>query len=79
MKSVSLSRRAVEHELALAYHDLGAAAFALFHHGALQDPRLATRVRRVYELSNLRPAGYAVAGTLDSHAGRPPTRSATCT
>jgi hypothetical protein len=44
------------HELALAYHDLGTAVFALAHHGALRDPRLASRVRRIYELSGLREA-----------------------
>lgn len=48
--------QAIERELALAYHDLGTAAFALAHHGALRDPRLATRVRRIYELSGLRGA-----------------------
>jgi hypothetical protein len=50
MKLVPLPTQAIEHELALAYHDLGAAAFALAHHGELRDPRLASRVRRIYEL-----------------------------
>lgn len=53
MSGVSPAGQAIEHELARAYHDLGAAAFALAHHGALRDPRLATRVRRIYELSGL--------------------------
>lgn len=53
MTVVSPADPASPHELALAYHDLGTAAFALAHHGALRDPRLATRVRRIYELSGL--------------------------
>jgi hypothetical protein len=40
----------LRHELAVAFHDLGSAAFALALHGALQDKRLAPRVQRVYEL-----------------------------
>jgi hypothetical protein len=38
-------------ELTLAYIDLGAAAFALAHHGSLKDRRLATRLQRIYDLT----------------------------
>jgi len=41
----------LKHELALAYTDLGGATFALAHHGALNDRRLAPRVQRIYELT----------------------------
>jgi hypothetical protein len=41
----------LRHELALAYTDFGAAAFALAHHGALRDPRLTPRFQRIYELT----------------------------
>ena len=40
----------VRHELALAFTDLGAATFALAHHGALNDQRLAPRVQRIHDL-----------------------------
>jgi hypothetical protein len=43
-------RTQVEHELTLALADLGGATFALAHHGALTDERLASRVRRIHEL-----------------------------
>jgi hypothetical protein len=46
----------LRHELALAYTDLGAATFALAHHGSLRDPRLSPRFQRIYEL-NARLAG----------------------
>src|SRR5262249_14515757 len=38
------------HELSLAFTDLGAAAFALAHHAALNDKRLAPRVQRIHQL-----------------------------
>ena len=40
----------LRHELDLAFADLGGATFALAHHGALNDPRLAPRVHRIHEL-----------------------------
>jgi hypothetical protein len=40
----------VKHALNLAFADLGGAAFALAHHGALNDKRLAAHVQRIYEL-----------------------------
>jgi hypothetical protein len=40
----------LRHDLNLAFTDLGAAAFALAHHGALNDRRLAPRVRQIHEL-----------------------------
>jgi hypothetical protein len=38
------------HELNLAFTDLGAATFALAHHGALNDNRLAAHVQRIHQL-----------------------------
>lgn len=38
------------HELNLAFADLGGAAFALAHHGALNDKRLAPQVQRIHQL-----------------------------
>jgi hypothetical protein len=46
----SPERTQVEHELTLALSDLGGATFALAHHGALTDERLASRVRQIHEL-----------------------------
>jgi hypothetical protein len=40
----------VSHELALAFADLGGATFALAHHGALNDARIAPRVQRIHDL-----------------------------
>jgi hypothetical protein len=40
----------LRHELNLAFSDLGGAAFALAHHGALNDKRLAAHVQRIHEL-----------------------------
>jgi hypothetical protein len=40
----------LRHELNLAFTDLGAAAFALAHHGRATDPRLATRVQHINQL-----------------------------
>jgi len=40
----------LRHELDLAFADLGGAAFALAHHGALNDERLAPRVQRIHQL-----------------------------
>lgn len=40
----------LRHELNLAFADLGGAAFALAHHGALNDKRLAAHVQRIDEL-----------------------------
>ena len=40
----------LRHELNLAFADLGGAAFALAHHGALNDKRLAPHVQRIHEL-----------------------------
>ncbi len=40
----------LEHALNLAFADLGGAAFALAHHGALNDKRLAPHVQRIHEL-----------------------------
>jgi hypothetical protein len=40
----------IERELNLAFTDLGGATFALAHQGALDDKRLAPRVRRILEL-----------------------------
>jgi len=56
MNRTSPSIDANEHELAHAYHDLGTAAFALVHNGALSDPRLSSRVRRIYELTGVHPS-----------------------
>jgi hypothetical protein len=56
MNRISPSIDADEHELAHAYHDLGTAAFALVHNGALSDPRLSSRVRRIYELTDVHPS-----------------------
>jgi hypothetical protein len=53
MHPTSAAMDIVERELALAYHDLGTAAFALVHHGGLRDPRLGSRVRRIYELTGV--------------------------
>ena len=40
----------LRHELDLAFADLGGAVFALAHHGALNDKRLAPRVQRIHQL-----------------------------
>jgi hypothetical protein len=40
----------LKHALNLAFADLGGAAFALSHHGALNDRRLAAHVQRIHEL-----------------------------
>ena len=40
----------LRHELNLAFTDLGAAAFALAHHGALNDRRLGAHVQRIHQL-----------------------------
>ena len=40
----------LKHELNLAFTDLGGVAFALVHHGALDDERLASRAQRIHEL-----------------------------
>ena len=39
-----------KHALNLAFADLGGAAFALAHHGALNDKRLAAHVQRIHDL-----------------------------
>jgi hypothetical protein len=46
----SRSESELRHELNLAFTDLGAATFVLAHHGALNEPRLAPRVRQIREL-----------------------------
>jgi hypothetical protein len=40
----------LNHELNRAFADLGGAAFALAHHGALNDNRLAAHVQRIHQL-----------------------------
>ncbi|MGZ6623565.1 MAG: hypothetical protein ACXVHK_29415 [Solirubrobacteraceae bacterium] len=40
----------LRHELNLAFADLGGAAFALIHHGALNDKQLAPHVQRVHQI-----------------------------
>jgi hypothetical protein len=40
----------LKHALNLAFADLGGAAFALAHHGTLNDKRLAAHVQRIHEL-----------------------------
>jgi hypothetical protein len=40
----------LRHELNLAFADLGGAAFALAHHGALNDKRLAPHLQRIHQL-----------------------------
>jgi hypothetical protein len=40
----------LQRELNLAFGDLGGAAFALIHHRALNDKRLAPRVQRIHQL-----------------------------
>jgi hypothetical protein len=40
----------LRHELNLAFADLGGAAFALAHHGALNDKRLAPQLQRLHQL-----------------------------
>jgi hypothetical protein len=40
----------LKHALNLAFADLGGAAFALAHHGALNDNRLAAHMQRIHEL-----------------------------
>ena len=40
----------LKHALNLAFADLGGAAFALAHHGALNDNRLASHVKRIHAL-----------------------------
>jgi hypothetical protein len=47
-----LDEAQLRHELVLAYADLGGATFALARHGALIDPRLAPRVRRICDLTD---------------------------
>jgi hypothetical protein len=42
---------ALREDLNLAFTDLGAVAFALVHHGALTDKRLAAGVQRIRQLS----------------------------
>ena len=54
------------HKLNLAFADLGGAAFALAHHGSLNDNRLAPQVQRIHQL-------YAQLDTLDHNA--PASRS----
>jgi hypothetical protein len=41
---------ALRRELTLAFADLGGAAFALAHHGAINDKRLAPHVQRIHHL-----------------------------
>jgi hypothetical protein len=48
--STARSETELRHALNLAFTDLGAATFALAHHGALNDRRLAPRVRQIREL-----------------------------
>ena len=40
----------LRHELNLAFTDLGGAAFALAHHGALNDQRLTPHLQRIHQL-----------------------------
>jgi len=40
----------LRHALNLAFADLGGATFALAHHGALNDNRLAAHVQRIHQL-----------------------------
>lgn len=54
-----IAENQIGHELNLAYTDLGGAAFALAHQGALDDKRLASRVSRILELfAQLDAANY---------------------
>jgi hypothetical protein len=46
----SRSESRLRHELNLAFTDLGAAAFALAHHGMPTDPQLAPRVQHIHNL-----------------------------
>jgi hypothetical protein len=48
--SASRSETELRQELNLAFADLGAAAFALAHHGKATDPRLAPRVQHIHNL-----------------------------
>lgn len=48
--SASRSENQLRQELNLAFTDLGAAAFALAYHGALNDKRLTAHVQRIHEL-----------------------------
>jgi hypothetical protein len=52
----------LRHELTLAFADLGGAAFALAHHGALNHKRLAPHLQHIHQL-------YA---QLDNHAHSTP-------
>lgn len=54
--SAPIAENQIGHELNLAFTDLGAAAFALARHGALDDRRLAPRVSRIRELFAQRDA-----------------------
>jgi hypothetical protein len=48
--SASRDESQLRHELNLAFSDLGAAAFALAHHGTLTDARLAPRMQHIHDL-----------------------------
>jgi hypothetical protein len=52
----------IRDELTLAFSDLGGATFALAHHRALADPRLAAHVQRIEQL-------YAKLGEFDETDG----------
>jgi hypothetical protein len=47
---VARTESQLRHELNLAFTDLGAAAFAIAHHGIPTDTRLAPRVQHIHEL-----------------------------
>ena len=49
MKTTEIETQ-LRHELNLAFADLSGAAFALAHHRALNDKRLAPRVHRIHQL-----------------------------
>jgi hypothetical protein len=60
----------IGHELNLAFTDLGGAAFALAHQGALNDKRLAPRVSRICELfAQLDAANYGALIQQTNHGG----------
>jgi hypothetical protein len=62
----------LKRELNLAFTDLGGVAFALVHHGALDDKRLASRAQRIHELYAQLDAVGALARARSSRAAPAP-------
>jgi hypothetical protein len=70
--SASRTESQLRHELNLVFTDLGAAAFALAHHGTLTDSRLAPRVQHIHDLyAHLDAIPHATPGRVRPSQPRP--------